>query len=192
MDLLPPELVHDVLLRLPPSSRSSTRLTSRLFNVILAPLSFTSLGSFVDSDSALSKLEAGACEARRRQRTSIWSPSCSVPEHLPIPQSFLLAAYVAFRGRQWLPSVAGARKAAREWDADSGISLCEDDVDSDSDVLHLTVDKLVDGLERQDITEDSLRAAMFRYALYLSYLYQGTGEAPSLWVFNENVWECKE
>lgn len=29
---------------------------------------------------------------------------------------------------------------------------------------------------------------MFRYALYLSYVYGGVGEAPSLWVFDEKAW----
>ncbi|KHN96997.1 F-box domain, cyclin-like protein [Metarhizium album ARSEF 1941] len=190
MDSLPSELLHEILSHLPPSARPSTRLTSRLFNAILAPRSFPSVPSFIDPDVALSKLESGAREARRRQKTSIWSPGCVVPCHLPIPQSFLLAVYVAFRGRQWQPCVARMRGTCRECGSDGEIGLSEGCVGRRFE--ELTVDSVVQSLQREDVTEESLRVAMFRYALYLSYSYQGSEEAPSLWVFHENVWASKK
>ncbi|KAK9445589.1 Cyclin-like F-box [Metarhizium brunneum] len=190
MDLLPSEILREILSHLPPSSWPSARLTSRRFNAILAPQSFPSVPSFIDPGAALLKLESGARRARRRRVTSIWSPSCCVPMDIPIPQSFLLAAYVAFRCRQWRPFAEKTGRTFGEWDSDSGIGISEDDVGSES--RGLTVDKVVQDLQRDDVTEESLRAAMFRYALYLSYLYQGAGEAPSLWVFNKNMWPSKE
>lgn len=123
------------------------------------------------------KLEEGASEARRRNVTSIWSPRCSVPEDIPLPQSFLLAAYIAFHGRQWKPP------KEVEWDSDSGICL---DDEAESNTREVTVRDV------GDMSEESLRAAMFRYALYLSYSYRGEGEAPSLWIFEEKSWAGKE
>ncbi|KAG8418213.1 hypothetical protein J3458_005641 [Metarhizium acridum] len=190
MDLLPSELLCEILSHLPPSCRPSTRLTSRRFNAILAPQSFPSVPSFIDPGAALLKLESGALQARRRQVTSIWSPSCCVPADIPIPHSFLLAVYLAFCGRQWQPFSEKTSGASGEWDSDSGIGVSEDDVDLECH--ELTVDKVVQHLQRDDVTEESLRAAMFRYALYLSYSYRGAGEAPSLWVFNKKTWASKE
>ncbi|EFY90078.1 hypothetical protein MAC_03836 [Metarhizium acridum CQMa 102] len=121
MDLLPSELLCEILSHLPPSCRPSTRLTSRRFNAILAPQSFPSVPSFIDPGAALLKLESGALQARRRQVTSIWSPSCCVPADIPIPHSFLLAVYLAFCGRQWQPFSEKTSGASGEWDSDSGI-----------------------------------------------------------------------
>lgn len=52
----------------------------------------------------------------------------------------------------------------------------------------LTPQSLGSWLGRRDMTEEALRQAMFRYALYLSYLYDGEGEAPQLWVLNADRW----
>jgi hypothetical protein len=85
------------------------------------------------------------------------------------------------------------RDSSTEWESDSGIGLGDDDDKVGNGFLAgLTVDKLSEGLGRQDITEESLRAAMFRYALYLSYSYRGAGQAPSLWVFDAKVWRAKD
>ncbi|KAJ2969183.1 hypothetical protein NQ176_g8804 [Zarea fungicola] len=42
---------------------------------------------------------------------------------------------------------------------------------------------------RPDINEDMLRQALFRYALYKSYTYEGEGEAPQMWVMNSKKWK---
>ena len=62
-----------------------------------------------------------------------------------------------------------------------------------SDVRELYVDKIKactfgQHIGRDDITEDIIRQALFRYSLYMSYLYKGQGEAPQLWVLNPRCW----
>lgn len=115
-----------------------------------------------------------------------------MPDGLPIPQSFLLATYLALQGKQWRALPIKTQTNSREWDSDSGISLSDDETDGYADDQDLTFEKVVEELGRNDITEDSLRLAMFRYALYLSYSYPGPGEAPSLWVFDQKVWVDKQ
>ncbi|XWW96347.1 hypothetical protein V2A60_004320 [Cordyceps javanica] len=44
-------------------------------------------------------------------------------------------------------------------------------------------------LGRPEIDEQMLRQALFRYALYKSYVYDGEGEAPQLWVMNSTTWK---
>ncbi|KAK2593540.1 hypothetical protein QQS21_008763 [Conoideocrella luteorostrata] len=198
MDSLPPELLHQILMYLPAPSRPSTRLTSRQFNAILAPRPFKTLPSFLDPNVADAQNESAVRRARRRGVTSVWSPRCSVPRNLPIPQSFLLALYLALRGRSWHRTYSKTERA-RSWDADSAISgVGEDDgeecatPDTPDKEEMLTVGNMKDVLGREDLNEEVLRAAMFRYALYLSYLREGQEEAPSLWVFDTKTWGLKE
>ncbi|KAG5950148.1 hypothetical protein E4U53_005437 [Claviceps sorghi] len=54
----------------------------------------------------------------------------------------------------------------------------------------LTLGGLAAVVER-DLGEEVVREAMFRYALHLSYLYGGPGEAPSLWVLDRDAWRGK-
>ncbi|POR38198.1 Uncharacterized protein TPAR_01604 [Tolypocladium paradoxum] len=186
MDALPTELLHAIVTQLNPSCRKDARLASRRFNAVLAQQPFSILPSFIDPAVALSTLESTVADLSLRPR-SIWSPRCSVPDGLPVPQSFLLAVYVALKGRSWRPR-------ARAWE--SGSSSEEEAVDGlfdDQEEVggQITVEGLRARLGRKDITEHALRQAMFRYALYLSYVYDGTGEAPQLWVFNTERWAGK-
>ncbi|OAA33803.1 hypothetical protein AAL_01268 [Moelleriella libera RCEF 2490] len=246
MNTLPPEILTEILLCEGVAVSSSARLTCRLFNTIMAAAAaggFRSLAGFVDADTALARLESAARAARRRGITSLWSPRCSAPRDVPVPQSFLLAMYLALEGRQWHPSAAarsmggtattqarmGGRRsssAKEEWDADSAISVggmssesededaaaaaaarknilvaarargrdgeeTEEENEEDEEnqgTGDLTVENFASMTGRIDLDQDTLRCAMFRYALYLSYLYQGPGEAPSLWVFDTKKW----
>lgn len=97
MEKLPPELVHQILHHLPPSSRKSARLASRRFSAVLARRVFSLLPSFMDPAAALDTLESTVADLPTRSR-SIWSPRCSVPDQLPVAQSFLLAMHVALAG----------------------------------------------------------------------------------------------
>lgn len=162
MDVLPVELLTEILTYLPPSSRKNTRLTSRSFNQALPKSDFSLLGSFIDPEVAIATIEATAADLTKRPRT-IWSPRCSVPEELPIPESFLLAMYIGLSGRRWRRRVdARGRTVPRD---------------------AITVGDMAMRLGRADITEDVMRQAMFRYVLYLSYTSEG-GETPHMWVVN--------
>lgn len=97
MDSLPSELVTQVLEFLPPSSLKNARLTCRCFNSIIPSSDFTLLASFLDPAVAVSTIEAAASDLTRRPR-SIWSPRCSVPDHLEIPESFLVALRIGLLG----------------------------------------------------------------------------------------------
>ncbi|KJZ68712.1 hypothetical protein HIM_11890 [Hirsutella minnesotensis 3608] len=182
MDNLPVELLHEILRHLPSSCLKNARLASRRFNAVLAKQAFPQLASFIDKDAALATLEATVAELSRRRR-SIWSPRCSVPDNLPLAPSFLLAMHVALAGQSWRPT-----ETAINSDSESS----EDD-ESDCGYRRLshraiTAQDLCRQLGRLDVTEDMLRGAMFRYALYLSYLYKGEGEAPQLWVVDSERW----
>ncbi|KAG5922427.1 hypothetical protein E4U42_005467, partial [Claviceps africana] len=54
-----------------------------------------------------------------------------------------------------------------------------------------TLEGMAAVLERADLREGLVREAMFRYALHLSYLHVGSGEAPSLWVLDRDAWRGK-
>ncbi|KND91588.1 hypothetical protein TOPH_03598 [Tolypocladium ophioglossoides CBS 100239] len=187
MDALPAELLHEIVTHLSPSSRKHARLASRRFNTILAQRPFSILPSFIDPAVALSTLGSTVADLSRRPH-SIWSPRCSVPEDLPVPQSFLLAVYVALKGQSWRPlalALAWEPESSSEEESVDGFSSGEEPG------RQITVAGLRARLGRKDITEDTLRQAMFRYALYLSYIYDGTGEAPQLWVFHTELWAGK-
>ncbi|KAH7149352.1 hypothetical protein B0J13DRAFT_621229 [Dactylonectria estremocensis] len=159
MDRLPSELVVEILYCIPISSCKTARLTSRSFNAILSKRTFGILISFVDPLAAEATLTSLSRDLTRRRR-SIWSPRCNVPEGLPIIEPFLLALWAGLRGEPWLPSrysITGRR---------------------------LTVAALQKGLGRADMTETVLQEAMFRYALYLSYLCPDDSPTPHAWVFD--------
>ncbi|KAG5967121.1 hypothetical protein E4U58_002286 [Claviceps cyperi] len=193
MNSLPSELLLQILSHLPPSSYPPVRLTSRLLNAFLSPLVSPSLPAFLDPDSAQHLLAKSLREARARNVTSVWSPLCCVPAGLPIPRSFLLALCLALRGRQW---VKGGRAhnmdedkkgQALRWESDSAIGGMGFEGEGEEDE-EMTVEKLAEVTGREDLRVEVVRQAMFRYALYLSYVYEGVGEAPSLWVFDEKAW----
>ncbi|KAJ6440380.1 F-box-like domain-containing protein [Purpureocillium lavendulum] len=200
MDALPPELLCEIFANLPPTSRKNARLASRRFNAILArePSMFRTLSSFIDPDVALATLESAASDLSRRPR-SIWSPRCCVPADLPVPRSFLLAVYLAVTGRPWeqprplsgsLPPRQLGDKGWGESESSEEESVDGSEVSmaSGDEWCPLSLCNLGKTLDREDITEDTLRQAMFRYALYLSYNYDGAGEAPQLWVCDATMW----
>ncbi|PNY24409.1 Uncharacterized protein TCAP_05651 [Tolypocladium capitatum] len=192
MDALPAELLGEIVAHLSPSSRKSARLASRRLNAILAQQPFGILPSFIDPAAALSILESTVADPSLRPH-SIWSPHCSVPEDLPVPQSFLLAVHVALKGQSWRPrALAWGSESSSSSSSSSSEEEVLDGLDGGEEFgRQLTVEGLRAHLGRKDITEDTLRQAMFRYALYLSYVYDGTGEAPQLWVFNTKLWAGK-
>ncbi|KAM0344660.1 hypothetical protein ACHAPU_007255 [Fusarium lateritium] len=155
MDTLPTEILIQILDNIPPPASKQARLTSRAFNAILSKRTFGVLVSFLDPAVAQNTLLAIARDPeRRRRRPSIWSPRCSVPQKLPIDESFLMALWVGLRGDSW---------AAGELD------VC-------------TWQKGVG----KDISQDHLREALFRYALYLTYVSECEEEqdVPQAWVLN--------
>ncbi|KAH7148601.1 hypothetical protein EDB81DRAFT_883016 [Dactylonectria macrodidyma] len=159
MDRLPSELLVEILHCIPISSCKAARLTSRAFNAILSKRTFGILTSFVDPLAAEATLTSLSRDLNRRRR-SIWSPRCNVPDGLPVVEPFLLALWAGLRGEPWVPSRhpgAGRR---------------------------LTIAGLQKGLDRADMTEAVLREALFRYALYLSYLAPDDGPTPHAWVFD--------
>ncbi|KAK5987075.1 hypothetical protein PT974_11193 [Cladobotryum mycophilum] len=181
MDSLPLELLLQILSQLPPSSSKHARLTCHKFNHALAKHTFATLASFLDPDVALSTLQDMAADLRRRPR-AIWSPSCSVPKGLPVPTSFLVAVCVAVRGT--------SAPMACEGDAEEGavVPSSGESRDESAGAESITACGFGRRIGREDITEEVLRQALFRYALYLSYVYEGQGEAPQLWVLNPKHW----
>ncbi|PHH66927.1 hypothetical protein CDD81_5279 [Ophiocordyceps australis] len=186
MDKLPTELLLEIVAYLPPSSRKNARLASRRFYALLWRYSYRTLPSFFNPASAIDRLEETLAHLSPRP-ACVWSPRCGVPDQLPVPQSFLLAAYAALQGRPWRPS----RRTFSGYDSESSGDDAETSGSDDQDTSIVTVQSLSKCLGRKDITEDSMRQAMFRYALYLSYLHDGKGEAPQLWVFKTNLWADK-
>lgn len=78
---------------------------------------------------------------------------------------------------------------ALRWESDSAIGGMGFEGESeDEEDEEMTVEKLAEVTGREDLRVEVVREAMFRYALYLSYVYGGMGEAPSLWVFDEKAW----
>ncbi|RGP61905.1 hypothetical protein FSPOR_9668 [Fusarium sporotrichioides] len=159
MDTLPTEIVIQILDNLPFPAIKQARLTSRTFNSILAKRIFEVLVSFLDPEVAQNTLLTIAQDpVRRRRRPSIWSPRCSVPQNLPVDDSFLMALWVGLRGDSWVAGVEGDKLDVSRWQNGVG----------------------------KDMNEDELRGVMFRYALYLSYLSNCEREQdiPQAWVLN--------
>ena len=98
METLPPELVTQILHCLPPASLKTARLTCRCFNSMVPSPDFNLLASFIDPAVAVATIEAAASDLTRRPK-SIWSPRCSVPEHLDIPESFVVALNIGLARR---------------------------------------------------------------------------------------------
>ncbi|EGR52390.1 uncharacterized protein TRIREDRAFT_53561 [Trichoderma reesei QM6a] len=158
MDSLPFELITQILTHLPRHDLPSARLTCHAFNAALAKPTFSVLASFVDPAVAQQTIEHIAADLSRRPK-AIWSPGCSVPRGLPVPESFLSAMRAALRG-------------------------AEDGAEGEK----ITAENFGRSIGMDEVTEDVLRQALFRYALYLSYVYTGEGEAPQLWVMNSKKW----
>ncbi|KAM5352473.1 hypothetical protein ACJ41O_005196 [Fusarium nematophilum] len=162
MAALPPEILLQILHHLPPRAVKQARLTSRTFNTILAKRNFAVLVSFLDPSVAQCTLAAISRDPqRRRRRPSIWSPRCSVPKNLPIDEAFLMALWAGLRGDSWAVERGPG----------------EDKLD---------IDGWQNGVGREDIAEEELREALFRYALYLSYIDETERgkESPQAWVFD--------
>jgi hypothetical protein len=157
MENLPNELLIDIFARLPAANRKTARLTCRMFNWIIIKDQFGHLATFIDPEKSLAICEAAGNDLSTRPR-SVWSPRCSVPEQLPIPESFLLALYAGL--------------ARQQWEADD--TACHE----------MTVTSMASKLGRGDITDAIVRQALFRYALYLSYNRQLDGSSSYGWVFS--------
>ncbi|KAM0257343.1 hypothetical protein ACHAQJ_004430 [Trichoderma viride] len=187
MDSLPFELVSQILTHLPPTEYKSARLTCHAFNDALVKSTFTTLATFIDPTTAQETIEKIAADLTRRPK-AIWSPGCSVPKNLPVSESFLFAMHRALRGSP-CPSPSSSRASSV-----SSASGAWSDSEEDSDVSSVQGEELAAcnfgrSIGMDGLTEDLLRQAMFRYALYLSYIYTGEGEAPQLWVMNSKKWE---
>ncbi|KAF4967973.1 hypothetical protein FZEAL_10454 [Fusarium zealandicum] len=162
INTLPPEILFEILCHLPPPTVKNARLTNRAFNSILAKRTFEVLVSFLDPSVAQRTLCSISRDPQhRRRRQSIWSPRCSVPKSLPIDDAFLMALWAGLRGDSWA-------------------------VERGLDKVKLDVDEWQSGVGRDDITEEVLREALFRYALYLSYVceYEREKDSPQAWVFD--------
>ncbi|KAJ3475079.1 hypothetical protein NLG97_g9586 [Lecanicillium saksenae] len=196
MDTLPVELFAEILSYLPPASCKSARLTSRQFNAVLAKPTFDKLSTFIDPDTALKTAQDTLYGLATRQRP-MWSPNCSVPDDLPLPRSFLHAMYTALGGQPWTPKTAAVARRRQFMLADSS-----DESSSDESELELPIELpeeesedyrtaavMLQRLGRPELNEKMLRQALFRYALYKSYIYEGEGEAPELWVMNTTKWK---
>ncbi|KAL7792144.1 hypothetical protein V8C37DRAFT_380906 [Trichoderma ceciliae] len=195
MDSLPFELVSQILNHLPHADYESARLTCHAFNEALAKPIFKTLATFIDPATAQDTIEKIAADLSRRPK-AIWSPGCSVPKALPVPESFLFAMHRALRGTPCpSPSTSRASSISSARAACSDGEDTEDSEDSeDSDLVSVQGEGVAAwnfgrSIGMDDLTEDILRQAMFRYALYLSYIYTGEGEAPQLWVMNSKRWE---
>lgn len=161
METLATEIVIQILDNLQAPAIKQVRLTSRFFNTILAKRTFEVLVSFLDPVVAQDTLMRIARDPeRRRQRPSIWSPRCSVPQNLHIDESFLMALWAGLRGQSWV-------------------------VEMGADGVKLDIDNWQIGVGRS-IRKEELREVLFRYALYLSYMSECENEqdVPQAWVFN--------
>lgn len=198
---LPFELVAEIASHIPPSSRPAVRLTSRAFHASIGNSSFQTLASFIDPDEASTRLHHAASSIPRRSR-AIWSPSCSVPEGLPLPKSFLLAMYTALGGDSWpiksnkaqrLPVQLRKTISWSEDSSSSGYSSDEDELPSipglrESEDDEISIEAMAKRLGRSDVDEEALRQALFRYALFLSYSHTGADEPPHMWVMSTKRW----
>ncbi|TFB05419.1 hypothetical protein CCMA1212_003180 [Trichoderma ghanense] len=210
MDSLPFELITHILAHLPHTDLPSARLTCHAFNAALAKPTFSTLASFIDPAVAQRTIEHLAADLRRRPK-SIWSPGCSVPRGLPVPESFLNAMRSALKGAECPCHTASYTSSApsssspmarsssisssSSSSADSSAAWSDgEESDAGSDITmytdgeKLTADNFGRSIGMDEVTEDVLRQALFRYALYLSYVYTGEGEAPQLWVMNSKKW----
>ncbi|KAL7921813.1 hypothetical protein ACQKWADRAFT_114479 [Trichoderma austrokoningii] len=191
MDSLPFELVSQILTHLPSTDYKSARLTCQAFNDALAKPTFSTLATFIDPTAAKSTMERIASDLTRRPK-AIWSPGCSVPKDLPVAESFLFAMHRALRGTA-CPSTTSSPCSSRASSIDGAWSDSEDSdaasaASSEEGEEELAAWNFGRTIGMEDLTEDMLRQAMFRYALYLSYVYTGKGEAPQLWVMNSKKW----
>lgn len=185
MDSLPFELVSQILNSLPKPDYKSARLTCQAFNAALAKPTFNTLATFIDPATAQATIEKLAADLSRRPK-AIWSPGCSVPSGLPVPESFLFAMHVALRGTP-CPSPASSR--ASSVSSASGAWSDGEESDAGSEAESVTAWNFGPSIGMDGLTEDMLRQALFRYSLYLSYVYSGEGEAPQLWVMNSKRWD---
>ncbi|KAH0494529.1 hypothetical protein TgHK011_001146 [Trichoderma gracile] len=221
MDSLPFELITQILTHLPQHDLPTARLTCHAFNAALAKPTFSTLASFIDPAVAQHTIEHIAADLSRRPK-AIWSPGCSVPRGLPVPESFLNAMRAALKGAEECPcptasessytSSASSSSMARspsissssssssstsstaawsdgeESDAASDITAYSSSSSTEEGEKKMTADNFGRSIGMDEVTEDVLRQALFRYALYLSYVYTGEGEAPQLWVMNSKKW----
>ncbi len=213
MDILPPELFLQILDYLPKNSSKSARLTSRRFNAALARQTFDTLGAFIEPAIAQSTLFE-TLAAMPNRPFAIWSPRCNVPDDIPLSRNFLLAMYMALEGSSWCSARRTATTAQRHDQqmmmlADSSDDSSSDEGDAMSvDGFHtsrrlgdveefveedeeITAETMLGMLSRRDVTETMLRQAMFRYALFQSYIYTGEGESPHLWIMHRDTWSSK-
>lgn len=195
MDMLPIEIFTEILGYLPPASCKDARLTSRQFNAVLAAPTFDRLRAFLDPDTAMDVLRGTLHDLPARPR-AMWSPHCSVPETLPLPRSFLHAMYTALGGQRRLrtravPSrlelVDSSSDESGSEESETELRLEEDDDEEEDGDMSVAV--MLQRLGRPEVSEQMLRQALFRYALYKSYVYDGEGEAPQLWVMNPTRWK---
>ncbi|KAG5977893.1 hypothetical protein E4U56_006241, partial [Claviceps arundinis] len=116
--------------------------------------------------SAQNLLAKSLREARARNVTSVWSPLCCVPAGLPIPRSFLLALYLALRGRQWVEGGEAHKmdEKALRWESDSAIGGMGFEGEEDGDE-EMTVEKLAEVTGREDLRVEVVRKAMFRIGI---------------------------
>lgn len=189
LSTLPPELVTQILTAAP--LPSSARLTCRTFNDILAKDAFKTLKQFLQNPDSTQKRLYDAIAALPDRPRAIWSPRCSIPPGLPISKSFLLAISTALQGTNH-DSCPSIRRDSSWSDSDSE---CSSDADDFSATGHNgtrepdQVQEILQLIGQPTMSQDDLRQVMFHYALFLSYAYQGEGDAPQTWVMHASQWE---
>lgn len=170
---------------------NSARLTCRAFNDILAKDAFKTLKLFLQNPKSTQKRLCDAVAAMPGRPRAIWSPRCSTPAGLPISKSFLLAISTALEGTKHHTPLHLRRDSA--WsDSDSDSSSDGDDLSEAGRSSRYEPNKVQEILQiigQPGMSQDDLRQVMFHYALFLSYSYQGEGEAPQTWVMHANQWE---
>ncbi|TQV92012.1 Cyclin-like F-box [Cordyceps javanica] len=204
MNTLPVEIFAEILGYLPPAACKSARLTSRQFNAVLARTTFGRLRAFLDPEAAQAALRATLRDLGGYRPRALWSPNCSVPDGLPLPPSFLRAVSGGgdSSGEPWLRGPNRRRRPLMLADSsdesssdDDGselrlaFGLPEEEEEEEEKGPSMGTAAMLQQLGRPEIDEQMLRQALFRYALYKSYVYDGEGEAPQLWVMNSTTWK---
>ncbi|CEJ94667.1 hypothetical protein VHEMI10184 [[Torrubiella] hemipterigena] len=97
--------------------------------------------------------------------------------------------YAALQGRSLSTESRQSYKKKLYWESDSsGSEYSSDEEESCADTDSVTAAEALAMAGRPDLSEDTLREIMFRYALFLSYRYNGEGEAPQTWVLHTREW----
>ena len=151
MDLLPPEIVRQIVANVPKPSLPSCRLVCRTFNTFAFAILFSHIPHWLDYKTSHQAVLSLVHDVYNRPAV-MWSPWASEPD-LPVDRVFM--------GIVW--------KLLVKTDPPGFSLISQEGIEAIEDLVQLTPQNFAELSEKEEMTENRLKTAQNRFLLHRNY-----------------------